>query len=173
MADRNGYIGRKYRLIRGHYASDAYQDQFGKKHPGIVVQQSAEVTVIAVGHWNNGYQDDTPLLIAEAVGDDKLVFNGYVNTIDYWGGVRWSERVARDTGWQTFKEREVYVNEDGTPFVWPEKTTLRDDIRKAIDAAYEAGDLSEDWAASLYANLDEPPSDDERGWEILNNKENT
>lgn len=44
----------------------------------------------------------------------------------------------------------------------------RQKIREAIDYALEMGELSEDWAASLYANLDEPPKEDEEGWEILN-----
>jgi len=43
----------------------------------------------------------------------------------------------------------------------------RDAIRAAIDAALTAGDLSEEWAMSIYANLDEPPSMDDEGWAIF------
>lgn len=173
MRDTTHYIGTKYRLVRTRYEKAAYTDAFGKKHAGHIVLDHREVTVKAVGFWNNGYEEDTPLLIAEPEGDNSMVFNGYVNTIDYWGGIRWSEKVFRDSSWRTFNPRDILANEDGTPWVWPVKRTLRDNIRDAIDAALAAGDLSEDWAATLYANLDEPEKHDEEGWEILNRtKEN-
>lgn len=172
MRDNSHYIGNKYRLVRTRWDRHAYTDAFGRKHDGHIVLAHCEVTVVGVRNWDNGYEKDAPLLAAET-DSGGLLFNGYVNTIDYWGGIRWVEKVARNTGWQTWKERDVLANEDGTPWLWPVKRTLRDEIRKLIDAAYDAGDLSAEWAASLYANLDEPPKDDENGWEILNEtKEN-
>lgn len=43
----------------------------------------------------------------------------------------------------------------------------RERVRRAVDDALASGALSEDWAGSVYANLDEPPAEDVRGWAIL------
>jgi hypothetical protein len=56
---------------------------------------------------------------------------------------------------------------DGVYSVQVNVETRREAIRRLIGEAEALGELSEDWAAALYANLDEPDKADDAGWGIL------
>lgn len=116
-------IGDKYVLWRTHYSLEAYTDQFGKKHPGYIVDDEYHVTVTETHNRSKCmWTDKSDYPGTKAVTEDGIVFTQHWknfpsdsnNPSYYWDAVQDVDGII----WQPTDALQAYNKQYGVPFVF-------------------------------------------------------